>query len=111
MATVMTSALISGCSLFSKVNSDTAGKPLKTQVATQNRVDNEDPLVQKIEFRTGVSSVTVERLALQSQCTSKQGAGQITPKAPVEVYRVNCDDGRVFMAKCELRQCQNMLSK
>ena len=113
IVTVITSALISGCGLFTKTKpaSEAATKPAQTQLLAQGLADNANPVVQKIEFKTGISSVTVEKLAIQSQCTSRQGAAQITPKAPVEVYRVNCDDGRVFMAKCELRQCQTMMSK
>jgi hypothetical protein len=26
----------------------------------------------------------------------------------VEVYRMRCEDGKVFMARCELRQCVKM---
>ncbi len=113
LVTVITSVLISGCSLFTKTKpaSEAATKPAQTQILAHGLADNADPVAQKIEFKTGISSVTVEKLAIQNQCTSKQGAAQITPKAPVEVYRVSCDDGRVFMAKCELRQCQTMLSK
>jgi hypothetical protein len=113
LVTVITSGLISGCGLFTKTKSSneaTAGA-LTTQTLAQNNTSKDDQILQKIEFKTGISSVTVERLALQSQCTSKQGAAQLTPKAPIEVYRVSCDDGRVFMAKCELRQCQTMMSK
>jgi hypothetical protein len=111
LVTVITSALLSGCGLFKKTSSETNSNAIKTQNLAQGLTGNEDPILQKIEFRTGISSVTVEKLALQSQCTSKQGAAQITPKAPTEVYRVSCDDGRVFMAKCELRQCKTMMSK
>ena len=113
LVTIITSALISGCGLFTKTKSgnEATTKSIQTQNQAQNLTGNEDPILQKIEFKTGISSVTVERLAMQSQCTSKLGAAQITPKAPIEVYRVSCDDGRVFMAKCELRQCQTMISK
>lgn len=65
-------------------------------------------LVQKVEFRPGVSSVSVERLARRAGCTSGTGAGLITEKGPVEVYRVQCDNGKTFHARCELRQCQPM---
>ncbi len=113
LAAVITSVLISGCGLFTKTkpNNEATSNPGKTQVLAHGQTSYEDPVLQKIEFKTGVSSVTVEKLAMQSQCSSKQGAAQITPKAPIEVYRVSCDDGRVFMAKCELRQCQTMMSK
>jgi hypothetical protein len=111
LVTIFTSALISGCGLFTKTSSQATASTVKTQTLAQSRTSSEDPILQKIEFKTGISSATVEKLALQNQCTSKQGAAQITPKAPTEVYRVSCDDGRVFMAKCELRQCKTMMSK
>lgn len=63
--------------------------------------------VQKVEFRPGVSSVSVERLAKRFAC-SGAGAGLITEKGPVEVYRMQCDNGTTFLAKCELRQCRPM---
>ncbi|NEX61528.1 hypothetical protein [Noviherbaspirillum galbum] len=62
--------------------------------------------VQKVEFRSGVSSATVERLAQRFGCTGRAGAGLVTDKGPVEVYRLQCDNGTTFMAKCELRQCR-----
>ena len=64
--------------------------------------------VQRIPFRTGVSSATVEKLARAQACTGGQGAGLVTEPGPVEVYRMLCDDGKVFMARCELRQCRRM---
>lgn len=66
--------------------------------------------VQKVEFRPGISSATVERLANAEQCRGGQGAGLVTPAGPVEVYRMACDNGRVFLARCELRQCKPMRS-
>ena len=113
VATIVTSTLISGCGLFStaKPNELGADKSIKSQIDTQTQSADETTILQKIDFNPGVSSVTVERLAKQNQCKSKQGAGQITPKGPTEVYRVSCDDGRIFMAKCELRQCKSMTLK
>jgi len=60
---------------------------------------------QKTEFILGVSSNTVEKLARQSGCESAQGAGLISEPGPLETYSVQCRDGRVFLARCELRQC------
>jgi len=41
-----------------------------------------------------------------------QGAGLMTEAGPVEVYRMRCESGamqgRVFTARCELRQCVKM---
>jgi hypothetical protein len=65
-------------------------------------------VVQKVEVRPGVSSVTVERLARSAGCAGSRGAGLITEKGPVEIYRMQCDNGVTFMAKCELRQCKPM---
>lgn len=64
--------------------------------------------IEKIPFQTGVSSATVEKLARQHACTGGQGAGLITQAGPAEVYRMQCDSGKVFMARCELRQCKPM---
>lgn len=64
--------------------------------------------VQKVPFRPGVSSTTVERLAKQFGCSGSNGAGLLTEKGPVEVYRMQCDNGTTFMAQCELRQCRPM---
>jgi hypothetical protein len=64
--------------------------------------------VETIPFRTGVSSATVEKMAKQQGCTGGSGAGLITQPGPVEVYRMRCEDGKVFMARCELRQCTRM---
>jgi hypothetical protein len=64
--------------------------------------------VEKVEFKLGPSSVTVERLAKQQGCDSELGAGLLTVNGPVEIYRVNCPDRSVFMATCEFRQCTPM---
>jgi hypothetical protein len=51
-------------------------------------------------------------MAKQQGCTGGQGAALITQPGPVEVYRMRCEDGKlsgkVFMARCELRQCKQM---
>jgi hypothetical protein len=64
--------------------------------------------IQKLPFRLGVSSNTVEKMARQQACTGGQGAGLVTEPGPVEVYRMQCNNGKVFMARCELRQCRQM---
>lgn len=64
--------------------------------------------IEALPFRQGVSSATVERLGKQQACVSREGAGLVTPQGPVEVYKMVCDSGRVFMARCELRQCRAM---
>jgi hypothetical protein len=63
-------------------------------------------LIEALPFRQGVSSVTVERLAKAQGCVGGEGASLVTPPGPVEVYKMVCQSGRVFMARCELRQCR-----
>jgi hypothetical protein len=65
-------------------------------------------ILQKVAFQTGVSSVTVERLGRRYGCIGLQGAGLVTEKGPIEVYRMRCDNGTTFLAECELRQCRPM---
>jgi hypothetical protein len=65
-------------------------------------------ILQKVAFQTGVSSATVERLGRRFGCIGLQGAGLVTEKGPVEVYRMRCDNGTTFLAECELRQCRPM---
>jgi hypothetical protein len=38
----------------------------------------------------------------------RAGRRPVTEPGPVEVYRMQCDNGKVFMARCELRQCRKM---
>lgn len=64
--------------------------------------------IRKVEFRLGVSSATVERLARRAGCAGNGGAGVVAGEGPIEVYRMQCDNGRTFLAKCELRQCRPM---
>ena len=72
------------------------------------RVAFEGVEIERVPFRTGVSSATVERLAKSASCSGGMGAGLITAPGPVEVYRMACDNGKVFLARCELRQCKPM---
>jgi hypothetical protein len=64
--------------------------------------------IEKVPFHTGVSSATVERMARDQACSGGLGAGLVTQPGPVEVYRMQCDNGKVYMARCELRQCKQM---
>ena len=98
---------IAGCSAFHQ----TRPAPVIAHAATApapglTAVDGAP--IEKIPFHTGVSSATVERMARDQACTGGQGAGLITEPGPVEVYRMQCADGKVFMARCELRQCRQM---
>lgn len=76
----------------------------------QSGVDANGTEVERIPFRAGISSTTVEKMAAAQGCTGNgsQGAGLMTPQGPIEVYRMICDSNRVFMARCEFRQCRPM---
>jgi hypothetical protein len=91
---------LGGCSLFHH--------RMPAPAAPAAPVATVSPAVETTPFRMGVSSATVEKMAKQQGCTGGQGAGLITEPGPVEVYRMRCDSGKVFMARCELRQCRQM---
>jgi hypothetical protein len=93
-------AVLGGCSMFHRQMPAAPAAPVAAADAA--------PAVETIPFRTGVSSATVEKMAKQQGCTGGQGAGLITEPGPVEVYRMRCESGKVFMARCELRQCRQM---
>lgn len=76
--------------------------------AAQNTTLSLPTTFQTIEFRSGVSSTSVEKIAQESGCKGGKGAALITEQGPVEVYRMQCNNGKVFLAKCELRQCNAM---
>ncbi len=61
--------------------------------------------IERIPFRAGVSSATVENMAREVGCVGGKGAGLMTPQGPIEVYRMICDSNQVFVARCEFRQC------
>jgi hypothetical protein len=103
---VLSLVLLGGCSAFH-------GKPDAPAVVAKAKpgpelVGPDGVAIERIPFRAGVSSVTVEKMAQRQQCSGGVGAGLVTEPGPVEVYRVRCDDGKVFMARCELRQCRQM---
>jgi len=100
-------ALLGGCSAFHSRMAEPAPVPVQS-AAQAGLADAGGAPIEKIPFRTGVSSATVEKLARQQACSGGQGAGLITQPGPVEVYRMQCDNGKVFMARCELRQCRQM---
>jgi hypothetical protein len=99
-------AALGGCAMFGP-------KPVPpvaaatSAAAAPRLVDAGGAPIERVPFRIGVSSSTVEQLARQHACTG-QGAGLVTEPGPVEVYRMQCADGKVFMARCELRQCRKM---
>jgi hypothetical protein len=98
--------MMSACSMFQPKPAPVPVEPVKPAVA--GLADANGVPIERIEFRPGVSSVTVEKLAKLHACTGGVGAGLVTEPGPVEVYRMRCENGKVFMARCELRQCKPM---
>jgi hypothetical protein len=105
--------LVIGCASLSK-NRDAhnAAAKAKTDAAAHGAAQasadasgHNSNKIQTVRFQTSVSSVTVENMAKREGCKGGAGASLITEKGPVEVYRMYCDNGKVFLAKCELRQC------
>lgn len=78
------------------------------KVAQSQLVDADGVPIERVPFRAGISSVTVENMAKKQGCTGGVGAGLMTEPGPIEVYRMMCDNGKVFRARCELRQCKAM---
>ena len=99
---------LGGCSMFRTTMAPPAAAPVVAKPAPPQLVDRNGVPIERIAFRPGVSSVTVEKLGKLQSCTSDQGAGLVTEAGPVEVYRIACSSGKVFMARCELRQCKAM---
>jgi|GEM_PF-1043790 len=62
----------------------------------------------KPQMKLGRSSVVVEQMAKDQGCSTDFGAALITDEGPSEIYKVNCTDGKTFVAKCEMRQCTAM---
>jgi hypothetical protein len=103
---VSCAVVLSACSMLRTKMEPVAAAPampVETRLLDANGVP-----IERIPFRPGVSSVTVERLGKQRDCQSNEGAGLVTEPGPVEVYRMVCSSGKVFMARCELRQCKAM---
>ena len=101
--------LLGGCSLFKGRKAPAPAAPVAIVKPTPSGLlDANGTPIERVPFRMGVSSATVEKMAKQQGCTGGQGAGLMTDAGPVEVYRMRCEDGKVFMARCELRQCVKM---
>ena len=105
--------LFSGCANFRKPHNTPMPVAVKAAPADVDSdgiplVDANGAPIERIAFRSGVSSVTVENMAKQVGCVGGRGAGLITEPGPVEVYRMVCEDRKVYMAKCEFRQCKAM---
>lgn len=101
-------ALLGGCAWFHKPAPTPPAAMASVPARPAGPVDADGTSIQKLPFRLGVSSNTVEKLARQQACTGGQGAALVTEPGPVEVYRLQCDNGKVFMARCEMRQCRPM---
>jgi hypothetical protein len=97
--------VLGGCSMSGKVP---VAPPAVQAAAMLDLVGPDGVPIERVPFRAGVSSATVEKLAKQQACSGGLGAGLVTAAGPVEVYRMRCDNGKVFMARCELRQCRKM---
>jgi len=106
---LLVAAVLSACSSSKEVAQAPVKRKavLEAEAAAKRKMIDGVP-VQTVGFRPGVSSTTVERLAKAEQCTGGQGAGLVTEQGPVEVYRMACANGKVFMARCEFRQCTPM---
>jgi hypothetical protein len=88
-------------------SSDTASQVKQAELPRPVEATSNYPVkVERVPFEIGVSSATVERIAKQNSCETTLGAGLLYRKGPVEVYRVDCKDGREIKARCELRQCK-----
>jgi hypothetical protein len=103
---LVVAAVLGGCSMFG-ANKPAAPAAVAVSAAAPQLADANGVPIERVPYRVGVSSVTVEQLARQHACVG-QGAGLVTEPGPVEVYRLQCAGGKVFMARCELRQCRKM---
>lgn len=97
--------MLNACTMFKHAQPVAAApvKPVPTQL-----FDADGVAIETIEFRPGVSSATVERMAKLEGCVGGVGAGLVTEPGVVEVYRMVCDNRKVFKARCDLRQCSKM---
>jgi len=104
--------LMSGCTMFKSKPLPAAAAHAPAALPAPGLVDASGVPIQRVPYRVGVSSNTVEQLARQHACSGSGsgsgGAGLVTEEGPIEVYRMQCANGKVFMARCELRQCRKM---
>lgn len=109
---LLAAVLLGGCTLFKGRTAPASVPVAAARPAAPGLLDANGTPIERVPFKTGVSSATVEKMAKQAGCASAQGAGLITEPGPVEVYRMRCDEGamrgKVFTARCELRQCVRM---
>ena len=108
LVSVLVAVLLGGCTLFKSKMEPAPARVAAAKPAAPALLDPNGTPIERVPFRVGVSSATVEKMGKGQACTSAQGAGLVTEAGPVEVYRMRCEDGTVFMARCELRQCVKM---
>jgi hypothetical protein len=105
LALVVASRLLGGCSVQvdSRRPAPRARRGQRGAAAgrRQRRADRADAVSRRRVHGT------VEQLA-RAACLRRAGRRPDHRAGPVEVYRMQCDDGKVFMARCELRQCRKM---
>ena len=107
LAVGMIAVVSSGCSMF-QPTTITREVAVTARPAPPQLVDANGAPIEKVPFVSGISSATVEIMAKAQACRGGEGAALVTPAGPVEVYRMRCDDGKVFMARCEMRQCKEL---
>lgn len=100
------SVLLGGCTLVKR--EPVVAAPVLKRGEPAQLVDANGVPIERVPFRAGISSATVEKMARGDGCVGGQGAGLVTEPGPVEVYRIMCDNGQVYRARCELRQCKRM---
>jgi hypothetical protein len=105
---VACAVVLSGCSSWRQAPVKPWQPPPGAKAFEPQLVDSNGAVIERIPFRAGVSSVTVENMAKAEGCVGGTGAGLMTPQGPVEAYRMICENGKVFTAKCELRQCKKI---
>jgi hypothetical protein len=96
--------VLGGCSMFKSTPMPVA-QSVPVKAVPAGPVDASGNPIELVPFRAGVSSATVERMAKAVGCTGGKGAGLLTPQGPVEVYKMHCDNGSTFKARCDMRQC------
>jgi len=109
---LVVAVMLGGCSLFKSKPEPARRSVAVVKPAAPGLQDPGGAPIERVPFRTGVSSATVETMAKKQGCLGGQGAGLMTEAGPVEVYRMRCESGamqgKVFTARCELRQCVKM---
>ncbi len=93
---------ITGCSIWKPKE---APKPPPAKPSAETQAAADEKARRKAEFHLGRSSYVVTLMAKQVGCINDVGSAMTSPAGPIETYKMYCDNGQVFQAKCELRQC------